>query len=95
MVYVLGWKAGRYKRKRRRQTRYAARKLAVERAEKIDPVNLEKRKAQAKWGREVEVARKNEERRAAAHGSCAHPTRAHVLGLKKFWEGVIRAAAAG
>ncbi|KIV80146.1 hypothetical protein PV11_07667 [Exophiala sideris] len=75
--------------------RYAARKLAVERAEKIDPVNLEKRKAQAKWGREVEVARKNEERRAAAHGSCAHPTRAHVLGLKKFWEGVIRAAAAG
>ncbi|KEF51744.1 uncharacterized protein A1O9_12081 [Exophiala aquamarina CBS 119918] len=26
---------------------------------------------------------------------CPQPTRAHVLGLKRFWEGVIRAAAAG
>jgi len=28
-------------------------------------------------------------------GVCPQPTRAHVLGLKRFWEGVIRAAAAG
>ena len=27
-------------------------------------------------------------------GVCAQPTRAHVLGLKRFWEGVIRASAA-
>ncbi|KAL2395239.1 hypothetical protein ABEF95_012891 [Exophiala dermatitidis] len=75
--------------------RFAARnvKLAQETAENIDPVSLEKRRAQAKWGREVEIAKQHEKRRAAATGASAHPTRAHVLGLRKFWEGVIRAAA--
>jgi len=73
--------------------RFAAKKLALERAEKINPVSLEKRRAQARWGREVEMARQEEERRVMANGACPQPTRAHVLGLKKFWEGVIRAAA--
>ncbi|ETI27732.1 hypothetical protein G647_00181 [Cladophialophora carrionii CBS 160.54] len=77
--------------------RFAARKLAQDLAEQrnvhqLDPLVLEKRKAQARWGREVELAKKDEERRAAIHGTCAQPTRAHVLGLKKFWEGVIKAA---
>ncbi|KIW16225.1 hypothetical protein PV08_06276 [Exophiala spinifera] len=73
--------------------RFAARKLALERAEKIDPVSLEKRRAQARWGREAEIAREAEAKREMADSGCTHPTRAHVLGLKKFWEGVIRAAA--
>jgi hypothetical protein len=61
------------------------------------------------WGREAEIARNREEERRkrmgdagrAADGGldycgvCPQPTRAHVLGLKRFWEGVIRAAAAG
>ncbi|KIX05776.1 uncharacterized protein Z518_03748 [Rhinocladiella mackenziei CBS 650.93] len=73
--------------------RFAAKRLAQEMGEDLNPVSLEKRRAQVKWGREVEIARRDEERRAAAHGACAQPTRAHVLGLRKFWEGVIRAAA--
>lgn len=78
--------------------RFAARKLAQDssghsQSYHLDPVTLEKRKAQARWGREVELAKRDEERRTAAHGTSAQPTRAHVLGLKKFWEGVIRAAA--
>lgn len=73
--------------------RFAARKLAQEMADNLDSVALEKRRAQAKWGREVQIAKNDEQRRAATHGSCAQPTRAHVLALKKFWEGVIRAAA--
>ncbi|KAK5196683.1 hypothetical protein LTR96_004311 [Exophiala xenobiotica] len=63
--------------------RFAAKKLALERAEKINS---------ARWGREIEMARHEEERRVMANGACPQPTRAHVLGLKKFWEGVIRAA---
>jgi hypothetical protein len=58
-----------------------------------DFVELEKKRAQARWGREVEMARRREERRTGTNGGCAQPTRAHVLGLKRFWEGVIRAAA--
>lgn len=78
--------------------RFAARKTTQDmagqtRTHQLDPLAMEKQKSQARWGREVELARMNEERRAATHGSCAQPTRAHVLGLKKFWEGVIRAAA--
>ncbi|KAJ9607064.1 hypothetical protein H2200_008136 [Cladophialophora chaetospira] len=75
--------------------RFTARKVVQDMGEQslryLDPVALEKRKAQVRWGREVELARINEERRAAT--CCAQPTRAHVLGLKKFWEGVIKAAA--
>ena len=48
-----------------------------------DLIVLEKRRAQARWGRELELARRKEEK---------VPTRAHVLGLKRFWEGVIRTA---
>jgi len=73
--------------------RFAAKKVALDWEERMDPVALEKKRAQARWGREVEIARQKEERRAAASGICAQPTRAHVLGLKRFWEGVIRAAA--
>lgn len=67
--------------------RFAARKLALELSENIDTVSLEKRRAQVRWGREVEVAKMDEERRAAAHGACAHPTRAKVLAMRRFWEG--------
>lgn len=56
-----------------------------------DPVVLEKKRTQRKWGREVEMARRKEERRANSNGGCAQPTRAHVLGLKRFWEDIIRA----
>ena len=63
--------------------RYAA-KLLEERNPHRDPVLVEKQMAPAKWGREIEMARRKEEKK---------PTRAHVRGLKAFWEGVIRAAA--
>ena len=59
-----------------------------------DTIWAEKKRAQSRWGREIEMARRKEERRAGSNGGCAQPTRAHVLGLKRFWEGVIRTAAA-
>jgi hypothetical protein len=73
--------------------RFTAKKLAVELETSTDRVDLENRKARARWGREVEVTRRKEERRATSNSGCSHPTRAHVLGLKRFWEGVIRSAA--
>ena len=73
--------------------RFTARKLAQEQEGRRDSVALEKQKAHARWGREVEVARRKEESRARQNAGCSHP-RAHVLGLKRFWEGVIRAAGA-
>jgi len=78
--------------------RFTARKLAQDvattyRTQTLDPVMAEKRTAQARWGREVELARRSEERRSATQGTSSQPTRAHVVGLKRFWEGVIRAAA--
>lgn len=72
--------------------RFTAKRLAVESEDRGGCVELEKRKAQALWGRELEAARRREERMADANGGCAHPTRAHVLGLKRFWESVIRSA---
>lgn len=72
--------------------RFTAKRLAVESEDYVGCVEVEKRKAQARWGRELELARRREERRAEANGACAHPTRAHVLGLKRFWESVIRSA---
>ena len=60
----------------------------------------QKKRAQVRWGREVEVARKREERRKGmvigegGEGGCSQPTRAHVLGLRRFWEGVTKAASA-
>jgi hypothetical protein len=68
-------------------------KMLEEQEGSADFLELEKKRAQAKWGREVEMARRREEKRTGTNGGCAQPTRAHVLGLKRFWEGVIRAAA--
>jgi F-box-like/RPEL repeat len=66
-------------------------------------VGMGKTKAQVKCGEEVEVASKRADRRrpaadaaaAAASGEGGHsqPTRSHVLGLRRFWEDVIKAAA--
>lgn len=59
----------------------------------------QRKKAPPRWGREDDVARKWEDRRRGpagvqgGDGGCSQPTRAHVLGLKRFWEGVIKAAA--
>jgi hypothetical protein len=52
--------------------------------EHVDSVVVEKKRAQRAWGAEAE------KERARARNQ---PTRAHVLGLKRFWEGVIMAAA--
>ncbi len=58
----------------------------------------QKKKAQMRWGNELEVARKRDERSRAMigvgddFGGCSQPTRAHVLGLRRFWEGVIKTA---
>jgi F-box domain len=62
-------------------------KILEEQESNNDPVFLEKKSAQVRW------ARRKEERRISVNGGCAQPTRARVLGLKRFWEGVIRAAA--
>lgn len=62
----------------------------------LDVVALEKKTAQAKWGREAGLARKRErerEEKGRVDGLSSQPTRAKVLGLKSFWEGVIRTAA--
>lgn len=78
------------------------RKLSVrgKGASETDKMLLEKRRAQSRWARELEVGRRREERKLAAlmagkscDEGCLQPTRAHVLGLKRFWEGVIQAAA--
>ena len=61
--------------------RFTAKRLAVESEDRRGCVDIEKKNAQARWGRELEAARRKEE-----------PTRAHVLGMKRFWEGVIRSA---
>lgn len=75
--------------------RYSAHRVAADaQVNRLDTVALEKKKAQARWGREADLARKRErEERRRASGACSQPTRAKVLGLKRFWEGVIRAAA--
>lgn len=66
--------------------RLQARRERVERREReVDSVAVEKKRAQRAWGAEAE-----KERERARN----QPTRAHVLGLKRFWEGVIRTAAA-
>lgn len=65
--------------------RLQARRERVEMDEQsLDGVALEKKRAQRAWGAAAE-----KERERARN----QPTRAHVLGLKRFWEGVIRAAA--
>lgn len=72
--------------------RFSARAAAAElETNAVDKVSLEKKCAQARWGREVEIERKREQRRAVVSGVCSQPARAHVLGLRKFWEGIIKA----
>jgi len=73
--------------------RITARKLAMELDEQADAISMEKRRARARWGRALDAQRYKDERRVDGTGGCAHPTRAHVLGLKRFWESVIRTAA--
>jgi hypothetical protein len=75
--------------------RYTARRVAAEHHNaRLDAAALEKKKGLARWGREADLARKKErEERRKGSGACSQPTRANVLGLKRFWEGVIRAAA--
>ena len=74
--------------------RFNGKKLVVELESSTHRIDLEKRKAHARWGREAEIARRKEERRASSNTGCSHPTRAHVLSLKRFWEGVIRSGGA-
>lgn len=75
--------------------RLTARRLAVELEDKVDSASLEKRRAQARWGRALEAQRMKDERKSQSPGAdCLHPTRAHVLGMKRFWEGVIRTTTA-
>jgi len=71
--------------------RFAAKKLASDLDQQFDHVALEKRKAQERWGRQAQAAKHKKENNK--NGACAQPTRAHVLGLRGFWEGIIRAAA--
>ena len=66
-----------------------ARRVVMEK----ETVTEEKWRAQIKWGREVEIELRKAREREQSTGGCAQPTRAHVLGLRRFWEGVIRAAA--
>lgn len=73
--------------------RFTARKLAQDLEDSCDPISLEKKRAQARWGRALEIQTRKEERRIAlGENVCAQPTRAHVLGLRRFWEGAVRTA---
>lgn len=75
--------------------RLTAQKLAVELEHKLDAASMEKKRAQARWGRALEAQKTKEARKANGQSAgCAHPTRAHVTGLKRRWEGIIRAATA-
>lgn len=75
--------------------RLTARKLAQESEDKIDSTSLEKKRAQARWGRALEAQRLQDETKRRIRGTdCLQPTRAHVLNLKRWWEGVISAATA-
>lgn len=70
-----------------------ARKTAEELDNKVDPLSLQKRRAQARWGRALVAQKLQDERKCRVRGTeCLHPTRAHVHSLKRWWEGVIRTA---
>lgn len=64
----------------------------------MDTVGAEKKKAQVRWARKLEDGTKSDEMSRLGAGSAntqgwsGQPTRTHVLGLRKFWEGVIKAA---
>lgn len=72
--------------------RLTARRLADELEHRADAISMEKKRALARWGRALETQRLQEERRATGQNEsgCAHPTRAHVARLRRFWEGSIR-----
>lgn len=75
------------------------RRIVEEEDELNNALMKQRQKVQATWGREVEFARQREDMRkgmvdlGGGDGACVQPTRAKVLGLKRFWEGVIKAAA--
>ena len=69
--------------------RFTARRQANDLADQFDAMAMEKKRCQDRWGRQAQVTRTKEARQRDA---CSQPTRAHVLGLKKYWEGAIRAA---
>lgn len=69
--------------------RLTARKLAGELERRADLASMEKKKAQARWGRALELQKIKEGR---LEMSQIHPTRAHVSQLRCFWEGVVRTA---
>lgn len=81
--------------------RFTKKMLEEENKAGSDVVRLtrQKKKAQATWARDVEAARKWEDTRTTISvdseggGRCNQPTRAHVLGLRTFWEGLSKAAA--
>lgn len=71
--------------------RLTARELAEELENQVDSISLEKRRAQARWGRALEMQMLQDERKRKMRGTdCLHPTRAHVLSLRRWWEGMIR-----
>lgn len=73
--------------------KFSARKTAADLEADVDSVSLEKKRAQVRWGKALEIERKKEERKSSVLGASSQPTRAHVLGLRRFWEGVIKTAA--
>ena len=71
--------------------RFAARKQACDLEVQFDIVAMEKKRAQERWGQRP-THRVVECQQGRINEPCAQPTRAHVLALKRFWEGVSRAA---
>lgn len=63
-----------------------ARKLAMEMEEQTDRRSLQRKNRQARWGKALEIQKLKEISRREELRGCAHPTRARVLGLKRFWE---------
>lgn len=55
------------------------------------PMTKERKRAQAPWGRSL-TNHVKKERTTWDGADCPHPTRAHVRGMRLFWEGVMRAA---
>lgn len=70
--------------------RLTARKLAQELERKADLASMEKKRAQARWGRAHELQKLKEERQGFSQ---RHPTKVHVSQLRRFWEGVVRPTA--
>lgn len=69
--------------------RLTARRVAAELESRADAMSMEKKMAQARWGKALEVKRA----RDRELNGCSQPTRARVLALKRFWEGMVRTGA--